>query len=62
MDMLNQIDRNLYLEVARKQVEVWSELVTAISADWRRSIGGGWDLQPDIHVEEVMEDLAYGRD
>lgn len=62
MDMLNQIDRNLYLEVARKQAEVWSELVRAIAGDLRRSIGGGWDLQPGIRVEEVMEDLEYGRD
>lgn len=60
--MLNQIDRNLYLEVTRKQAKVWSELVRAISGDWRRATGGGWDLQPDIRVEEVMEDLEYGRD
>ena len=62
MDTLNHIDRNRYLQVARKQAEVWTQLVEAISGDWKRSVAGGWHIQPEIRLEDVLEDLDHGRD
>ncbi len=62
MDILSQIDRNLHLEVARKQSQLWAALFDALTEGWTRSLRGDWQVQLDIRFEEVMEDLRCGRD
>ena len=62
MELLSQIDRNLHLEVGRKQAELWTALFDALTEGWTRSLHRGWRVEPEISFEEVMQDLSYGRD
>lgn len=62
MHTLNQMDPHLYLEVLRKQAQVWTDLVEVVEGAWRRSFSLGWKVEPSISEDEVFADLAYGRD
>lgn len=62
MHTLNQMDPNLYADVLRKQAQVWTELMDAAEDIWNRSLSLDWVAEPSISEEEVLADLAYGRD
>ena len=62
MHTLNQMDPNLYLEVLRRQAQVWSDLRTALEETWNRSFSLRWTVETRISGEEVLADLGYGRD
>jgi hypothetical protein len=56
------MDPNLYLEVLRKQAQVWEDLFTALEDSWDRWVRRQWAPDSLISVDEVLADLAYGRD
>ena len=62
MHTVRQMDSNLYLAALRKQAEVWEGLLTALEDSWDRWGRRQWALESVISVEEVLADLAYGRD
>lgn len=62
MHTVSQMDPNLYLEVLRKQAQVWEDLFTALEDSWDRWVRRQWAPESVISVEEVLADLAYGRD
>ena len=62
MHMLSQMDPDLYREVLRKQTEVWDALITAFAATWDRLFEPRWAPENRVSIEEVLADLAYGRD
>ncbi|MFZ1866752.1 MAG: hypothetical protein WAU39_21200 [Polyangiales bacterium] len=58
-----QIDMRFHGEVARRRARVWVELREALESAWELAL----ELPPavtcaPISIEEVMEDLSYGRD
>jgi len=56
------MERSPYLDVFKKQKEVWSDLITAFELGWKRSLSSDWRIDPLISSEEVLADLTYGRD
>ena len=62
MHIVSQIDPDLYARARRKQSEVWDRVVAAIGGEWERGWSRTWRVRPDIVLEDVMEDLGYGRD
>ena len=62
MHIVSQMDPNLYLEVLRKQAEVWEDLFTALEDNWNRWVRRHRAPESVISIEEVLADLAYGRD
>jgi len=62
MHTLNQMDPNLYLEVLRKQAQVWTDLMEAVEDMWSWSFSFDWAVEASVSEEEVLGDLAYGRD
>jgi len=56
------MDPDLYREVRRKQTEVWDALITAFAATWDRLFQPPWEPENRVSIEEVLADLAYGRD
>jgi hypothetical protein len=56
------MDPNLYLEVLRKQAQVWTDLMEAVEDMWSRSFSFDWVVEARVSEEEVLGDLAYGRD
>ena len=62
MHTLSQMDPNLYLEVRRKQARVWDDLIAAVREAWNRRFKPRWTPESKISLEDVLGDLAYGRD
>jgi len=62
MHMLNQMDPNLYLAVRQKQAQVWDDLIAALTANWSRHFRPRWTPENRISLEDILGDLAYGRD
>ncbi|MBW2160707.1 MAG: hypothetical protein JRH14_12240 [Deltaproteobacteria bacterium] len=62
MHMLSQMDPDLYREVLRKQAEVWDDLIAAFAATWDRLFEPRWTPENRVSIEDVLADLAYGRD
>ncbi len=62
METLNQVERSPYLEALEKQKEVLAELTAAFEAGWKGAVASHWRIDPQICAEEVLADLAYGRD
>jgi hypothetical protein len=56
------MDPNLYLEVRRKQARVWDDLIAAVRETWNRRFKPRWTPKSKISLEDVLGDLAYGRD
>ena len=59
MHILKQMDPNLYLEVVRKQAQVWDVLMAAFEDTWTRSAKLPWSPENSISLEDVLADLAY---
>ena len=62
MHALKQMDPDLYAEALRKQARLSAELIALLERRWETAFGLRWIVKPRISLEEVMEDLAYGRD
>jgi hypothetical protein len=62
MHTLNQMDPSLYAEVLRKQARVWEDLGRTLEDLWKRSVSLRWAVKTRISSDEVLADLAYGRD
>lgn len=62
MDALNQMDPKLYLNVLRKQSEVWADLVAALEDAWKHAVSPEWTVEVEISMEEILAELSYGQD
>ena len=62
MHMLSQMDPDLYREVLRKQTEVWDALIAAFATTWDRLFEPRRVPEHRVSIEDVLADLAYGRD
>ena len=62
MHMLSQMDPDLYREVLRKQTAVWDALIAAFGTPWDRLFEPWRAPENRVSIEDVLADLAYGRD
>ncbi|MBW2626473.1 MAG: hypothetical protein JRE45_02535 [Deltaproteobacteria bacterium] len=62
MHTLKQMDPKLYAEVIRKQAQVWDDLIAAFTDTWDRLFQPLWTAENRVSVDDVLADLAYGRD
>lgn len=63
MHMPKQIDASFYEEVMGRQARVWAELREGLSRTLDWASNPGWALMDTtISIEEVMDDLQYGRE
>ncbi len=63
MEMLSQIDTHLEATVLRKQGEVWDAVIDAVAATCERLFfRAKWALASPVSVDDVLADLAYGRE
>ena len=62
MHTLNQMDPRLAREVLRKQAEVWDILIAAFTDTWDRMFQPLWTADNRVSTDDVLADLAYGRD
>lgn len=62
MHTVRQMNPELYREVVRRQAEFWDAVVAAFA----EALGGvfelRWTLDTRPSIEDVLGDLAYGRD
>jgi len=56
------MDPDLYREVLRKQAEVWDDLIAAFSDAWDRLFQPRWTPENRLSIEDILADLAYGRE
>ncbi|UCH29166.1 MAG: hypothetical protein JSV06_12985 [Myxococcales bacterium] len=62
MHTVSQIDPDLYTTALRKQAELWDRIIAVLSGEWERGFSRSWTVRPRVTLEEVMEDLEYGRE
>jgi hypothetical protein len=62
MHTLNQMDPRLARQVRRKQAEVWDILIAAFTDTWDRMFQPLWTADNRVSTDDVLADLAYGRD
>ena len=62
MHTLKQMDPKLYLKVRRTQAQFWDQLIAAFEDSLERWFRPLRSLEAAISIEEVLADLAYGRD
>lgn len=62
MHTLYQMDPKLYREVLRRQARMWDALIAALMEPWDRWLRPRWTPENRISIEDVLFDLAYGRD
>jgi hypothetical protein len=62
MHTLYHVDRNLDNPVLRMRSRAWSEMARAIEEAWKSSAAMDWSVKTEISIEEILADLAYGRD
>jgi hypothetical protein len=56
------MDPKLYREVLRKQAQVWDDLIAAFTDTWDRLFQPLWTTENRVTTDDVLADLAYGRD
>jgi hypothetical protein len=56
------MDPKLYREVLRRQARMWDALIAALMEPWDRWLRPRWTPENRISIEDVLFDLAYGRD
>jgi len=56
------MDPKLYLNVLRKQSEVWADLVAALEDAWKHAVSPEWTVEVEISMEEILAELSYGQD
>jgi len=62
MHNLYQMDPKLYAEVRRRQAAVWTDLMSIVKEAWAASMRRRTRQEPGISADEILADLAYGRD
>jgi hypothetical protein len=62
MDTASQMDPKLYREVVRKRVEVWDTVIAAFTTGWDRVFQPRWTPENRVIMDDVLADLAYGRE
>ena len=62
MHTLNQMDPRLASQVLRRQAEVWDILISAFTDTWDRMFQPLWTADNQVSTDDVLADLAYGRD
>lgn len=62
MELMNQIDPKLYRDVRRRQAEFWDTCIRVLAESVEHAFRGLRSVDPEISIEEVAADLAYGRD
>lgn len=62
MHTVSQMDPDLYARALRKQAELWDRIIAVLSGEWERGWSRTWTVNPRMSLDEVMEDLKYGRD
>ena len=61
MHELNLIDRDLYLDVRRRQQALWDALIGALADALTGLSDVEWSSAPELTAEDVQEDLQFGR-
>ena len=61
MHMLDQTNPTIDSDTLRKQSAVWEELTEVLGTPRTRAFARSWSIQVDISLDEVLEDLNYGR-
>jgi hypothetical protein len=62
MDFVRTIDTTLWARVRKTEKALWDHIVAALGGEWERGWSLRWTADPQITVEELAEELAYGRD
>lgn len=62
MHIVNQMNPDLYVRARQKQAELWDRIIAMVSGEWARGWSRTWTVHPAIVLDEVMEDLEYGRE
>jgi hypothetical protein len=62
MHILNQMDPKLHAEVRRRRAEVGTDLMQALEDAWTFWLARRWKSEASVSVDEILADLAYGRD
>jgi hypothetical protein len=62
MHTVSQMDPHLYARALRKQAELWDRIIDVLGGELERGWSLRWTVNPRISLDEIMEDLEYGRD
>ncbi len=62
MHSFYQLEPELRAEVRRRQAGVWTDLMTVLEEAWASSRRRRLRSEARISVDEILADLAYGRD
>jgi hypothetical protein len=62
MHTLSQLNPKLHAEVRRRQAEVWTDLMVALEDAWTSWLVRRWRPEASVSVDEILADLAFGRD
>jgi hypothetical protein len=62
MHTLYHVDRDIHDRVLRMQTRAWSDVVRALKEAWKSSARIDWSVETEISIDELLADLAYGRD
>ncbi|MGB8332837.1 MAG: hypothetical protein WCE62_22115 [Polyangiales bacterium] len=62
MHTLSQMNPTLHAEVLRRQEQVWTDLVAALDKAWTNWLARRWTPVTGVSSDEILADLAYGRD
>jgi hypothetical protein len=61
MHIVSQMSPEVYVRARQKQAELWDRIIAVVGGEWERGWSPSWRVDPLLRVEEVMEDLEYGR-
>ena len=62
MHELKQMDPKLYLKVLRTRAQFWDQVIAAFEDRLERWFNPVRSPEARISIEDVLTDLAYGRD
>jgi predicted NACHT family NTPase len=61
MQIVSQMDPSLYARARQKQSELWEQIIALIGGEWERGWSRSWEVEVQIALDELLEDLEYGR-
>jgi hypothetical protein len=56
------MDPSLYARARQKQSELWEQIIALIGGEWERGWSRSWAVEVRIALDELLEDLEYGRE
>lgn len=62
MHIVKQMSPSIYSRARQRQVELWDHIVAVLGGEWERGWSRRWRVEPSVALEELMEDLSYGRE